>query len=93
VPAVLPDLTTSTGIKACDDYLARVETCSRQILGRLPDGGNSGALSRIVTSLDMMRRSWRNAELTSKGRANLAETCVDSLRMYESSVAGQCTPE
>ncbi|MEO6417769.1 MAG: hypothetical protein ABIP39_00080 [Polyangiaceae bacterium] len=80
------------GINSCDAYLARIETCSRQIFARLPPD-NGGALERILTSLEMMRRSWRNAELTPKGRASLAETCADSLRMYDSSVAGQCTPE
>lgn len=80
------------GIKSCDDYLARIDTCSRQIFARLPPD-NGGALERILTSLEMMRRSWRNAELTPRGRASLGETCADSLRMYDSSVKGQCTPE
>ncbi len=91
-PSAAPDRprVDSTGIKECDAYIARIDVCSRQIFARLP-GDTSAALGRIETSLDMMRRSWRNAELTPKGRANLAETCVDSLKMYDSSVKGQCT--
>ena len=82
----------STGRSAsCDAYLARVEVCSRRMMSRLPDGGGD-ALDRIVRSLDMSRRAWRNnmPDLSARQRASLSETCTDSQSLYDSSASSSC---
>jgi len=81
--------TRPVGIAACDAYLARVETCSTRMLNRLP-GDHGDAIARIVASLDITRRAWRNADLPPRARAQLAETCADSQRLYDSSASASC---
>jgi hypothetical protein len=77
-----------TGIPSCDAYLSRVEMCSQRMLAKT--GSPSDAMQRITLSLDMTRRAWRNADLTAKGRAQLAETCSDSIRLYNMSASNAC---
>jgi hypothetical protein len=88
---VRPRDTRSTGVPACDAYLARIETCSTRMMSRLPNGGGD-ALDRIVRSLDMSRRAWRNAsvEMSPRMRASLSETCTDSLSLYDESASSSC---
>jgi hypothetical protein len=77
----------STGIAECDVYLDRVETCSAAMLSA---ANQSGALDRIIFSLDTARRSWRHAAQTKSERPELARTCVDALTLYNSSAKAAC---
>jgi hypothetical protein len=89
-PEVLGRDVKPVGVASCDAYLTHVEVCSQRMLARLP--GQGDALTRIALSLDMTRRAWRNAipEMTPRARASLAETCSDSLRLYDMSAASSC---
>ncbi len=88
-PEVLTRDVKPVGIASCDAYLTHVEVCSRRMLSKLPTSQDD-ALARIVMSLDMTRRAWRNGELTPRGRAQLAETCSDSIRLYDMGAADAC---
>ncbi len=77
------------GIAACDDYLARLETCSTRMLSR-SSRVSSEAMPRLTGAFDMMRRSWRRAATIPSSRWQLAETCADARRYYDSSIGTSC---
>ena len=68
--------TTSTGgekvgVPECDEYIAKVEAC----LAKVPAAGQPA----VKTSLDAMRKSWRDAAATPQGKAGLAAGCKQAL--------------
>jgi hypothetical protein len=78
----------STGIAACDEYLDRIESCSRTLLPHNAEADRG--FQRIRMSLDMTRRAWRNAATNTSAASELARTCSDARALYESSVADKC---
>jgi hypothetical protein len=78
----------STGIVACDEYLDRVESCSRALLPSNVEADRG--FQRIQMSLDMTRRAWRNAAANTAAKPELARTCSDARALYESSVEDKC---
>jgi hypothetical protein len=91
-PEVLPRNVSPVGIASCDAYLTHVEFCSRRMLSKLAPRDAEEATAKIVMSLDMSRRAWKNAipDMTSRARASLAETCADSIRLYDMSAKTAC---
>ena len=89
---VLPRRVSPVGIASCDAYLTHVEYCSRRMLSRLAQRDAEEATAKIVMSLDMSRRAWRSAipEMTPRARASLAETCSDSIRLYDMGAKNAC---
>src|SRR5947209_1418109 len=68
--------TTSTGgekvgVPECDEYIAKVEAC----LAKVPAAGQPA----VKSSLDAMRKSWRDAAATPQGKAGLAAGCKQAL--------------
>ncbi|MBC7930647.1 MAG: hypothetical protein H7Z38_08770 [Rubrivivax sp.] len=59
------------GVAECDEYIAKVETC----LGKVPAAGQAA----VKSSLDMMRKAWRDAAATPQGKAGLATGCKAAL--------------
>lgn len=73
--------TTSTsgdkiGVPECDEYIAKVEAC----LAKVPPAGQPA----VKTSLDAMRKSWRDAAATPQGKAGLAAGCKQALESAKS---------
>ncbi|MDQ3745792.1 MAG: hypothetical protein M3444_15555 [Acidobacteriota bacterium] len=73
--------TTSTsgdkiGVPECDEYIAKVEAC----LAKVPAAGQPA----VKTSLDAMRKSWRDAAATPQGKAGLAAGCKQALETAKS---------
>lgn len=91
-PEVLPRNVSPVGIASCDAYLTHVEFCSRRMLSKLARHDAEEATAKIVMSLDMSRRAWRNAipDMTPRARASLAETCSDSIRLYDMGAKSAC---
>jgi len=93
---VLPRVVKPVGIASCDAYLTHVEVCSRRMLSKLstkvPSYDSDTAIAKVVMSLDMSRRAWRNTipDMTARQRASLAETCSDSIRLYDMGAAESC---
>ena len=68
--------TTSTsgdkiGVPECDEYIAKVEAC----LAKVPPAGQPA----VKSSLDAMRKSWKDAAATPQGKAGLAAGCKQAL--------------
>ena len=59
------------GVPECDEYIAKVEAC----LAKVPAAGQPA----VKTSLDAMRKSWRDAAATPQGKAGLAAGCKQAL--------------
>jgi hypothetical protein len=59
------------GVPECDEYIAKVEAC----LAKVPPAGQPA----VKTSLDAMRKSWRDAAATPQGKAGLAAGCKQAL--------------
>ena len=59
------------GVPECDEYIAKVEAC----LAKVPAAGQPA----VKTSLDAMRKSWRDAAATPQGKAGLAMGCKQAL--------------
>lgn len=59
------------GVPECDEYIAKVEAC----LAKIPAAGQPA----VKTSLDTMRKSWRDAAATPQGKAGLAVGCKQAL--------------
>ena len=76
----------STGVLACDAYLARLELCT----GRMLRGRNEAPYGRMLETFDLMRRNWRRAAQTAPGRDTLVDSCETSLRTYDQSVGDSC---
>ncbi|MDQ3917254.1 MAG: hypothetical protein M3348_02020 [Acidobacteriota bacterium] len=73
--------TTSTvgdkiGVPECDEYIAKVEAC----LAKVPAAGQPA----VKTSLDAMRKSWKDAAATPQGKAGLAAGCKQALETAKS---------
>jgi len=73
----------STGIAACDAYLARVEACTGAMLG--PQGR-----ANVRESLDLMRRNFRRSLEQGGSPEMLDDSCTTSRRTYDRSVASSC---
>ncbi len=84
--AIRPNL-PSTGIAACDQYLARLESCSQSYLSYGTEG-----FANLLETLDLTRRNYRRAlrGATESTRATFVDSCETGLRMYERSLNGQC---
>jgi len=78
----------STGIPACDAYLARVEACSRRMIPETLEGDS--AYRRVIDTLDLARRNWLRAARTDLGRESLVDSCETAKRVYEASVRRTC---
>jgi len=87
----LPRKVTPVGIASCDAYLTHVEVCSRRMMSKTGNDTDE-AIAKIVLSLDMSRRAWRNAlpDMSPRARASLAETCSDSIRLYDMGAKSAC---
>ena len=59
------------GVPECDEYIAKVEAC----LAKVPAAGQPA----VKSSLDAMRKSWRDAAATPQGKAGLAVGCKQAL--------------
>src|SRR5438270_4985336 len=59
------------GVPECDEYIAKVEAC----LAKIPAAGQPA----VKSSLDAMRKSWRDAAATPQGKAGLAAGCKQAL--------------
>ena len=59
------------GVPECDEYIAKVEAC----LAKVPAAGQPA----VKSSLDAMRKSWRDAAATPQGKAGLAAGCKQAL--------------
>ena len=59
------------GVPECDEYIAKVEAC----LAKVPAAGQPA----VKTSLDAMRKSWRDAAAAPQGKAGLAAGCKQAL--------------
>ena len=59
------------GVPECDEYIAKVEAC----LAKVPAAGQPA----VKTSLDTMRKTWRDAAATPQGKAGLAAGCKQAL--------------
>lgn len=70
--------TDKIGVAECDEYIAKVETC----LGKVPAAGQAA----VKSSLDMMRKSWRDAAATPQGKAGLAAGCKAALDQAKTSM-------
>lgn len=72
------------GVPECDEYIAKVETC----LGKVPAAGQPA----VKSSLDAMRKSWKEAAATPQGKAGLATGCKAALDSAKSSMSAYgCT--
>ena len=88
---MLPRKVTPVGVASCDAYLTHVEVCSRRMMSKTGND-NEETIAKIVLSLDMSRRAWRNAlpDMSPRARASLAETCSDSIRLYDMGAKSSC---
>ncbi|HJQ58081.1 MAG TPA: hypothetical protein VJ890_14325 [Vineibacter sp.] len=81
-PAVAQDV---VGIAACDDFLAKYETCARD---KMP----AAQRSAIVDSINAMRSGWKQILTSSpQSRGDLEATCrqtMDSMKASLSSTYG-----
>jgi hypothetical protein len=59
------------GVPECDEYIAKVEAC----LAKVPAAGQPA----VKSSLEAMRKSWRDAAATPQGKAGLAAGCKAAL--------------
>jgi len=96
VSALRPGL-ASTGLAACDAYLARLETCTARILSGPPRQGPSvwttrdpNVHARMLATFDLLRRNWQRAARYAGGRESLEDSCQISLSTYNDSVRGHC---
>jgi len=72
------------GVPECDEYIAKVEAC----LAKVPAAGQPA----VKSSLDTMRKSWRDAAATPQGKAGLAQACKQALETAKTSMASyQCS--
>jgi hypothetical protein len=77
--------TTSTsgdkiGVPECDDFLAKYEACVRS---RVP----AAAQAVFNSSVEQMRKSWKEAAATPQGKAGLAAGCKQALETAKSSMS------
>ena len=80
-PSQAPPPPGSTGVPACDLYLARLETCA---------GGNPATQAVMRTSRATMLDGIRSAATSPEARAAIAPACTQALSGLESSTA--CLP-
>jgi hypothetical protein len=59
------------GVPECDEYIAKVEAC----LAKVPAAGQPA----VKSSLDTMRKTWKDAAATPQGKAGLAMGCKAAL--------------
>lgn len=68
-----------TGVAACDDYLAKVETCLSK--PNVPEA----AKQAYRQSLEQNRTAWKQAASTPQGKASLESSCkmaMDSAKQF-----------
>jgi hypothetical protein len=81
--------TTSTsgdkiGVPECDEYIAKVEAC----LAKVPAAGQPA----VKSSLDTMRKTWKDAAATPQGKAGLAAGCKQALETAKTTYSAyQCS--
>lgn len=66
------------GVPECDEYIAKVEAC----LAKVPAAGQPA----VKSSLDAMRKSWKDAAATPQGKAGLAVGCKQALETAKSTM-------
>lgn len=67
------------GVPECDEYIAKVEAC----LAKVPASGQPA----VKSSLDTMRKTWRDAAATPQGKAGLAMGCKQALETAKTSMS------
>src|SRR2546423_13444832 len=65
------------GVPECDEYIAKVEAC----LAKAPAAGQPA----VKSSLDTMRKTWKDAAATPQGKAGLAMGCKAALDQAKTS--------
>ena len=65
------------GVPECDEYIAKVEAC----LAKVPAAGQPA----VKSSLDTMRKTWKDAAATPQGKAGLAVGCKAALDQAKTS--------
>ena len=67
------------GVPECDEYISKVEAC----LAKVPAAGQPA----VKTSLDTMRKTWKDAAATPQGKAGLAAGCKSALDTAKTSMS------
>ena|SRR5947209_6979630 len=60
------------GVPECDDYIAKYEAC---VNSKVPESMRAS----VKASMDMARKTWKDAAATPQGRAGLATACKQAL--------------
>ena len=79
-PAAAPAAAGETGVKECDDYIAKFETC----VGKMPAEAQAAA----KTGLDSMKSGWKQAAAASpEAKTALATGCTQALEAAKTAYA------
>ena len=70
----------SVGVPACDEFLTKYEKC---VSSKVPEA----ARASMKTSLDTMRKSWKQAAANPAAKATLEQTCKQALESTKQATA------
>ena len=68
------------GVPECDDYIAKYDAC---VTSKVPEAQRAA----LKSSLDTMKKSWKDASATAQGKAALASGCKQAHDAAKQSMA------